>query len=74
MFPNADLLEKRTTRHYPGTLFGSLLHLWLFDRRCAVPDLANHFAYALLREGDEPLQRLWPLAVMTCEPSVLKIA
>lgn len=66
VFPNADLLEKRTTRNYPGTLFGSLLHLWFFDRRCAAPDLANHFAYALLRDGDEPLQTLWPLVAMTC--------
>ena len=35
VFPNIDMLEKRTTRQLRGTLFGSLVHLWLFDRRCA---------------------------------------
>ncbi|EMM6323477.1 hypothetical protein RO330_004862, partial [Pseudomonas aeruginosa] len=27
VFPNQDLLEKRTTRQFRGTLFGSLLNL-----------------------------------------------
>ncbi len=31
VFPNQDLLEKHTTRQFRGTLFGSLLNLWLFD-------------------------------------------
>ncbi|MBX8588626.1 hypothetical protein K5D56_04465 [Pseudomonas cichorii] len=72
VFPNPDLLEKRTTRQYPGTLFGSLLHLWLFDRRCAVPDQANHFAYALIHQDQEPLQRLWPLVTRTCPLPLLQ--
>ncbi|UXZ97236.1 hypothetical protein K3169_04840 [Pseudomonas phytophila] len=72
VFPNPDLLEKRTTRQYPGTLFGSLLHIWLFDRRCAAPDMANHFAYALLHDGDEPLERLWPLVTSTCPLPLLQ--
>ena len=38
VFPNIDLLEKRTTRQMRGTVFGSLIHLWLFDRRCVQPD------------------------------------
>lgn len=66
VFPNADLLEKRTTRQFRGTLFGSLLHIWLFDRRCAQPDRANHLAYALLENGQSPDQRLWPLITETC--------
>ena len=66
VFPNTDQLEKRTTRQFRGTLFGSLLHLWLFDRRCAQPDRANHFAYALLENGQSPRQRLWPLITQTC--------
>ncbi|TVT83954.1 hypothetical protein [Pseudomonas sp. H3(2019)] len=72
VFPNVDLLEKRTTRQFRGTLFGSLLHLWLFDRRCAQPDRANHFAYALLEEGQAPRQRLWPLVTETCPLPLLQ--
>lgn len=72
VFPNADLLEKRTTRQFTGTLFGSLLHIWLFDQRCVAPDLANHFAYALLHENHEPLQRLWPLITSTCSLPLLQ--
>ena len=66
VFPNIDLLEKRTTRQMRGTVFGSLIHLWLFDRRCVQPDRANHFAYALLENGQSPHQRLWPLIQDTC--------
>jgi len=66
VFPNVDLLAKRTTRQFRGTLFGSLVHLWLFDRRCAQPDRANHFAYALLEHGHSHHQRLWPLIMDTC--------
>ncbi|MBA5723300.1 hypothetical protein H1B30_30665, partial [Pseudomonas aeruginosa] len=46
VFPNQDLLEKRTTRQFRGTLFGSLLNLWLFDRRASAPDRGNHLAFA----------------------------
>lgn len=66
VFPNADQLEKRTTRQYRSTLFGSLVHLWLFDKRCARPDHANHFAYALLERDTEVGASLWPLIVETC--------
>lgn len=66
VFPNLDLLEKRTTRQLPGTLFGSLIHVWLFDRRAAVPDLANHVAFALMERQADPWERAWPLVVATC--------
>lgn len=66
VFPDAERLEKRTTRQLRGTLFGSLLHVWLFDGRCAVPDRANHLAYALVRDKVDPLASLWPLVVDTC--------
>lgn len=66
VFPDVELLDKRTTRQLRGTLFGSLLHLWLFDQRCAQPDRANHFAYALIDEAQDPSKRLWPLVVDTC--------
>ncbi|SHN14475.1 hypothetical protein SAMN05216593_109200 [Pseudomonas asturiensis] len=66
VFPEAELLEKRTTRQLRGTLFGSLLHLWLFDQRCAQPDRANHYAYALIEKSQQPFHRLWPLVVDTC--------
>lgn len=66
IFPNADKLEKRTTRQYRSTLFGSLLHLWLFDPRCAQPDQATHTAYALLTPDEDATNRLWPLVIETC--------
>lgn len=66
VFPNHDLLEKRTTRQFRGTLFGSMVHLWLFDRRASAPDQANHFAFALLERNEAPHQRLWPLVMETC--------
>ncbi|EFW82263.1 hypothetical protein [Pseudomonas savastanoi] len=66
VFPDTDLLEKRTTRQLRGTLFGSLLHLWLFDLRCSQPDRANHCAYALINQAQDPFDRLWPLVVDTC--------
>ncbi|MGP0172661.1 hypothetical protein ACSVIJ_12340 [Pseudomonas sp. NCHU5208] len=73
VFPNTELLEKRTTRQLRGTLFGSLLHCWLFDRRCAQPDRANHFAYALLRRVHaDPIERLWPLVMETCPLPLLQ--
>ncbi|MCK0545824.1 hypothetical protein JTE78_24545 [Pseudomonas syringae pv. aptata] len=66
VFPDTDQLEKRTTRQLRGTLFGSLLHLWLFDQRCSQPDRANHSAYALINQAHDPFDRLWPLVVDTC--------
>jgi hypothetical protein len=66
VFPNADQLEKRTTRQYRSKLFGSLVHLWLFDKRCAQPDHAAHFAYALLKRDAEVAASLWPLIIETC--------
>ncbi|AZC24821.1 hypothetical protein [Pseudomonas sessilinigenes] len=66
VFPNQDMLEKRTTRQFRGTLFGGMLHLWLFDRRASAPDQANHFAFALLERDQDPLLRLWPLVMETC--------
>lgn len=66
VFPNADQLEKRTTRQFRSTLFGSLVHLWLFDKRCARPDHANHVAYALLERDAKVAASLWPLIIETC--------
>jgi len=48
-FHDTDKLEKRTSREYPGTLFGSLLNLWLFHPQCTVPDSSQHSAYVLLQ-------------------------
>ncbi|WP_256669132.1 hypothetical protein [Pseudomonas sp. MN1F] len=72
VFPNHDLLEKRTTRQFRGTLFGSMVHLWLFDRRASAPDQANHFAFALLERNEAPHQWLWPLVIETCPLPLLQ--
>ena len=64
---NVDRLEKRITRAYRRTLFGSLSNVWLFDRRCVKPDKANASALALLPKGSaHRLDRLWMLVRDTC--------
>jgi len=64
---NVDNLEKRITRAYRRTLFGSLINLWLFDRRAVKPDKANASALALLpRDSAHRLDRLWLLVRDTC--------
>jgi hypothetical protein len=63
---SVDRLVKRMARAFRRTLFGSLSHVWLFDRRCVTPDKANASALALLPRGAHSLDRLWPLARETC--------
>ena len=64
---NVENLEKRITRAYRRTLFGSLTNVWLFDRRAVKPDKANAGALALLsRESAHRLDRLWLLVRDTC--------
>ncbi|HEY9100205.1 MAG TPA: hypothetical protein VIN38_15160 [Thiobacillus sp.] len=64
---NVENLEKRTTRAFRRTLFGSMVHLWLFDKRCVKPDKANAGALALLpRAVSDHTERLWALVRETC--------
>lgn len=64
---NVEHLEKRITRAFRRTLFGSIVHLWLFDKRCVKPDKANASALALLPKADAvPTERLWSLVRETC--------
>ena len=49
---SVERLEKRLTRSYRRTLFGSMVNLWLFDRRCIRPDKSSASALALLRERE----------------------
>ena len=72
--PNVDMLQKRTTRSYRGTLFGSMVHLWLYDSRCDKPDLANHSAIALLEKNAayDQATSLWPLVIETCPLPLLE--
>lgn len=70
---NVDMLEKRTTRTYRRTLFGSLVHLWIFDKRAAQPDLANHSAIALLPPGEAMSENVvWTLVRETCPLPLLE--
>ncbi|WP_431891366.1 hypothetical protein PJ912_09470 [Pectobacterium colocasium] len=65
--PSVERLEKRLTRNYRRTLFGSLTNLWLFDQRCICPDKSTASALALLpRSAAEPTVRLWQLVKDTC--------
>src|SRR5215469_13785203 len=64
---DVDNLEKRSTRLFRRTLFGSLVNLWLFDRRCVKPDKVNASALVLLPKGSlHRLDRLWALVQDTC--------
>lgn len=64
---NVDHLEKRSTRTFRRTLFGSMVHLWLFDTRCVKPDKAIASALALLpTNGADHTARLWALVRETC--------
>ena len=64
---SVDRLEKRMTRAYRGTLFGSINHLWLIDRRCIEPDKANAQSLAILpKHAPDRTQRLWGLVQKTC--------
>lgn len=64
---NVDRLKKHTTRTLPGTLFGSMIHLWLFDVRCTKPDKANASALVILpKQASNRTQRLWTLVQETC--------
>jgi hypothetical protein len=64
---NIDRLEKRTTRAFQRTLFGSMIHVWLLDSRCVKPDKANGSALAILpRDRTTRTQRLWSLVQDTC--------
>ncbi|EAM3007924.1 hypothetical protein CE658_22165 [Salmonella enterica] len=62
LFPgNPESLDKLTARHQ-RTRFGTLVHLWLFDKRCRVPDRANGRAFLLLKRDDPRWQeRVWAL-------------
>ncbi|MBJ7223584.1 MULTISPECIES: hypothetical protein [unclassified Brenneria] len=65
--PSVERLEKRLTRSYRRTLFGSIVNLWLFDRRCIRPDKSTANALALLpRSAADPTSRLWRLVQDTC--------
>ncbi len=64
---NVENLEKRSTRVFRRTLFGSMVNLWLFDRRCVKPDKANASALALLpKDSSHRTDRLWTLVQDTC--------
>ncbi|CAM8846133.1 DUF4123 domain-containing protein [Burkholderia pseudomallei] len=64
---NTERLDKRSTRAFRRTLFGSLVNLWLFDKRCVKPDKANATALALLpRTAVSRTERLWSLVRDTC--------
>lgn len=64
---NVERLDKRSTRTFRRTLFGSLVNLWLFDKRCVKPDKANATALALLpRTTTSRTERLWSLVRDTC--------
>jgi len=68
----ADSLEKRTTRALRGTLFGTLLNLWLFEPRCVRPDRAAGSAIAILPKATpNRIERLWTVVKEACPVPLL---
>jgi hypothetical protein len=68
----ADSLEKRTTRALRGTLFGTLLNLWLFEPRCVKPDRAAGSAVMILpKAAPNRLERLWTVVKEACPVPLL---
>jgi hypothetical protein len=64
---HVEQLEKHSTRVYRRTLFGSLVNLWLLDRRCVKPDKVNATALLLLPQGSvHHTERLWAWVQDTC--------
>jgi hypothetical protein len=61
LFPGTGNLDKFSSRHQQ-TRFGTLVNLWLFDKRCCVPDRANGQAFLLLQRDDPHwCERAWAL-------------
>lgn len=68
----ADSLAKRTTRALRGTLFGTLLNLWLFDPRCVKPDKAAGSAIVILpKAAPNRIERLWSVVKEACPVPLL---
>lgn len=68
----AESLEKRTTRSLRGTLFGTLLNLWLFEPRCVRPDKAAGSAIVILpKAAPNRIERLWTVVKEACPVPLL---
>lgn len=66
-FGSIEMLEKRMTRTFRRTLFGSIGHLWLFDKRCRFPDIANATALTVIpKQAPDRVERLWRATLATC--------
>lgn len=67
-FRNMDNYDKRTTRAFQKTRFGSLVQVWLFDLRCVSPDRANLETIMLLEPNDPKVveDRLWQRITDLC--------
>ena len=53
------------------TLFGPLIHLWLYDRIAQRPDMANRRALMLCKPGQPDSDRLWALVTEVCHLPLL---
>ncbi|HHC72951.1 MAG TPA: hypothetical protein ENK54_08635 [Thiotrichales bacterium] len=76
---NPDRLIGESGRAPSHSIFGSLVHLWLYDRLAVAPDRANRRALMLHRpeEAENPVgqasirRRLWTLVADTCHVPLL---
>lgn len=76
---NPERLMNDSGRTPPQVIFGSLVHLWLYDRLAVEPDRANRRALLLYHPGEGSTaeretslrQRLWSLVTETCHLPLL---
>jgi len=70
---NPERLGKKTCR-VDGTIFGSLVQIWLYDQFAERPDKANRRGYLLYQAAEDPQvveKRLWQLIKETCHLPLL---
>ncbi len=76
---NPERLVNDSGRTPPQMIFGSLVHLWLYDRLAVEPDRANRRALLLYRPEEDSTakgktslrHRLWSLVTETCHLPLL---
>lgn len=72
---NTRQIQKKTARMPKGSLFGSLVQLWLYEPVLEQPDLTNRVGYLMYRDekthSEQNKGRLWKLVQSICPVPLL---
>ncbi|RUS67432.1 hypothetical protein CUZ56_01377 [Saezia sanguinis] len=63
--------EKRLARFNRCSIFGSIVNVWIYDKRCKFPDEEKSSAYMLYIQNHLNDERLWALIKATCSIPLL---